>query len=137
MSTVLEEFVAPMFDVAEGYEACSTVISIGIVAWNAALEPDYRRAAFISSAIDAAMKDADIHERLRCKALIENLVVRKLQHFAEYRRPILAFHLNELDDGGFYLSVASAVVLILLALPRRILPEKLENWGDRRIQWAA
>ncbi len=109
MSTVLEDFVAPFIEQVEGFKAYSTLISMGVVAWNAALEPECRRAAFVSSAIDAAMKNAGLHERLTCRELIEHLIARKLRHFAKYRRPILAHQLDELEDGGFYLSVASAV----------------------------
>jgi hypothetical protein len=109
MSTVLEDFLAPWADSAENIEAYSTIISMGVVAWNAALEPAHWRAAFVSSAIDAAMKNASIQERLACREFIENLIVRKLEYFAEYHRPILAFQLDELDDGGWYLSVASGL----------------------------
>ena len=109
MSTVLEDFVAPLTDLAEDYEAHSKIISMGVVAWNAALEPAYRRTAFVSSMIDAAMNDATLQDRLTCRELIENLIARKLQHFANYRRPIISYHLDELDGGGLYLSVVSAV----------------------------
>jgi hypothetical protein len=109
MSTVLEEFVAPRSDAAEGFEAYSKVLSMGVVAWNAALQPEQQRAAFVSSAIEAAMNAASLHERLMCQELIDDLIARKLRYFARYHRPILAFHLEELDDGGLYLSVASAV----------------------------
>ena len=109
MSTVLESFVAPLLHQVDGYRAYSTLISMGVVAWNAALEPEYRRTAFVSSAIDAAMKNATLRERLEGRELIEGLIARKLQHFANYQRPILAYQLDELEDGVFYLSVASAL----------------------------
>ena len=109
MSTVLEDFVAPLTDLAEGYDALSKIFSMGLVAWNAALEPENRRGAFVSSAIDAALKDASIEDRLGYRKLIEALIARKLQLFANYRRPILSYHLAELEDGGLHLTVASAL----------------------------
>jgi hypothetical protein len=109
MSKVLESFVAPLLHQVDGYRAHSTLISMGVVAWNAALEPDYRRAAFVSSAIDAAMKHATLQERLEGRELIEGLIARKLQHFANYHRPIFGYQLDELEGGGFYLSVASGL----------------------------
>jgi hypothetical protein len=109
MSAVLEDFIAPLTELAEDYEAHSNIVSMGVVAWNAALEPEHRRAAFVGCMIDAAMNGATIEDRLTCRELIEDLIARKLQHFANYRRPILSYHLDKLEDGSLYLSVASAV----------------------------
>ncbi len=109
MSTVLEEFVEPLTDQVEGHKAYARAISMGIVAWNAALEPESRRAAFVSSAIDAALENPNDEDRLRCREVIEHLIARKLRCFAQYRRPILGYHLDELEDGGLFLSVISAV----------------------------
>lgn len=109
MSAVLEDFVEPLLDQANGYEACSKIFSMGTVAWNAALAPESRRAAMVNSAIDTAMEGASIGDRLGCMELINNLIARKLQHFADYHRPILSFQLNELPDGQYYLTVASEV----------------------------
>jgi hypothetical protein len=109
MSTVLEDFAAPWIDSAEDYETMLDIYSMAVVAWNAALLPEYRRAAFVASAIDEAMEDASIHDRLTCRQLIEELIARKLQHFVGIDRPILSFQLDQLEDGGFYLSVASGL----------------------------
>jgi hypothetical protein len=109
MSKVLEDFVEPLADPDLDYDGYEQLLSMAMVAWNAALEPEYRRAFFISSAIDAAMEHASIWERMACRELIEKLVSRKLEYFANFPRPILAFHLEELEDGKRHLSVVSAV----------------------------
>jgi hypothetical protein len=109
MSEVLQDFVAPWFDSDLDRAAYERLLSMATVAWNAALQPEYERASFISSMIDAAMSNASIQERLFCREFIEELVLHKLKHFAKYHRPILSFQLTELEDGGWYISVASAV----------------------------
>lgn len=108
MSEVLEHFVEPLADSVEGYDEYKELISIAVIAWNAALEPEYRRTALIGSTIDSVVKD--LQYRLTCRELIERLVARKLEHFAQYRRPILAFQLDVFEDGSFYLSVASTIL---------------------------
>lgn len=109
MSTVLEDFVEPWTDSTEDYETLAGILSVAIVAWNAALQPAYRREAFVDSAIDEAIQRASIHDRLACRQLIDELIARKLQHFEGIDRPIFSFHLDRLEDGGFYLSVVSGV----------------------------
>jgi hypothetical protein len=109
MSDVLQEFASPLIDETADGKTLRRVFSIAVLEWNAALEPVYSRSAFIASGIDGAMKNTEPWERLACRELIESLVARKLAHFARYQRPIMAFQLDELDDGGYYLSVASGV----------------------------
>jgi hypothetical protein len=106
----LQEFVEPLADSTADYDAYKRLIQMGVVAWNAALEPERGdRDAFIGAAIDESMADASLWERLACRAQIDKLVARKLQQFAGYHRPILAFHLEEVEDGGLHLSVASGI----------------------------
>lgn len=107
MSSVLEEFVAPWRDEVEGREEYSKLLSLGVVAWNAAMEPEERRAILLNSATAAATEGMSHEGRLACRKLIDHLIARKLRYFASCRRTILTYHLDDLPDGGLHLSVAS------------------------------
>jgi len=109
MSEVLQDFVAPLVNSVDGHAAYQRLFSVAQVAWNAALEPVYRREAIIADAIDEAMPGESQWARQECRELIDWLVARKLERFAKYQRPILSFQLDELDDGGYYLSVISGL----------------------------
>jgi len=109
MSEVLGDFVAPMADFGHDRAAYERLLSMGQVAWNVALEPEHRREAMIDDMIEAGLPWGSLWERQACRELVHRLVARKLESFAKYHRPILAFQLDELEDGGYYLSVASAV----------------------------
>jgi hypothetical protein len=109
MSEVLEDFVAPLADSADDRDAYERLYSLGLVAWNAALEPEHRRKAMIDDLLEELLRGADLWERHVCREIVDRLVTRKLESFAEYRRPILAFQFEDLEDGGYYLSVASGL----------------------------
>jgi hypothetical protein len=112
MSDVFEDFVGPMLDSAhdQGLVSCEQLFSMAQVAWNAALEPKCCRGAILSDAVNAAMPGAAFWVRQECREFLDCLVARKLERFANYDRPILAFHLDELEDGSLHLSVVSGVI---------------------------
>jgi hypothetical protein len=109
MSEVMGDFVAPMADPGRDRVAYERLLSLGQVAWNVALEPEHRREAMIDDMIEAGLPWGSPWELQACRDLVHRLVARKLESFAKYQRPILAFQLDELEDGGYYLSVASAL----------------------------
>ena len=109
MSEVLGDFVAPMADFGHDRAAYERLLSLGQVAWNVALEPEHRREAMIDDMIEAGLPRESLWERQACRELVHRLIARKLESFAKYQRPILAFQLDELEDGDYHLSVASAV----------------------------
>ena len=109
MSEVLGDFVAPLDDSGHDLAAYERLLSLGQIAWNAALQPEHRREAMIDDMIEKGLPGESPWERQACRELVHKLVARKLESFAKYQRPILAFQLDELEDGGYYLSVASGV----------------------------
>jgi hypothetical protein len=109
MSDVLSDFVAPYGDCWDDADSYRRLLTLGIVAWNAALQPPDRRQAMINDVIDNGLRTEGRHTREMCYDIVQELIARKLTDFAEYRRPILNFHLDDLGDGDFYLVVASEV----------------------------
>ncbi len=110
MSEVLQDFVAPLWDSACDREACEHILMLGIVAWDAALQPQRGREAMINDMIEKGMSAASPSERQACSDTVHWLVARKLKLFAAYQRPIFSFQLDELEDGGYHLSVVSGLV---------------------------
>ena len=110
MSDVLKDFVRPLAGSADGRDTYERLLWLGMVAWNAALLPEYRRAEMIDDLMEQGMRWESAWERQACCETVDRLVARKLERFAGYQRPILAFQLDELGDGDYYLSVASGLV---------------------------
>lgn len=108
MSDVLEDLVEPYREMAVDAESFRKLLSLGVAAWNAALLPEDRRWSMIDELIDAAMPAADERDRAGALAIIQSLVRRKLEHFAENRRMIYSFELTDRGDD-FHLAVASTL----------------------------
>jgi hypothetical protein len=111
MSTVLEDFMAPLIECANGWAEYERLFRLGQLAWNVALAPQAAHEGMIDEAVREAMPDASFWAQQECRELLNWLVARKLKSFARYERPILGFQLDELEDGGFYLSVMSGLVM--------------------------
>jgi hypothetical protein len=108
MSEVLEDFIEPYKDSAPTEDKMRNLLTLGILAWNAALMPEPKRQAFIDEMIEAGFTRANAADRALARDLVEIMVRRKLEHFAANRRAIVSF---ELTDRGydFHLSVASTL----------------------------
>lgn len=111
MSTVLEDFVDPYVDDTDGDIECyRLLLSTALVAWNAALQNEPQRRKFVDDTLNAGLRTANADARNVARKFIEVLIDRKLRHFSEYERPILNCHVEEQDDGSWYLQVMSALV---------------------------
>ena len=108
MSVVLEDFVEPFRGFADTEDAFRKLLSLALVGWNAALLPEDRRRAMIDEMIEAAFSRASEADRAQARELIEALVRRKEQHFAENRRAIVSFELTDRGDD-YHLAVASTL----------------------------
>jgi hypothetical protein len=102
MSDVLEEFIAPFYPLAGEQKEFLTLLGIAVAAWNVALFPAQEREAQIQGLLQAL--DPEVREDTR--AVIYDLVRRKEEHFARYRRAILDYEVT--DTGAeYHLVVAS------------------------------
>ena len=78
------------------------------VAWNVALAPEASRRGMLDRALRAGLgvvseKDLDV-----AREIVEEMIQRKLMHFAENRRMIISFDLHD-TGSGLHLSVASTL----------------------------
>jgi len=110
MSKVLEEFVEPWNNSTLDGEDYNRLLMMGLIAWNAALEPEYRRPVYIQDMIVHSFPDAGPLDRRGIEKTVYLLLKRKMMCYASHRRPIFGFQLEELCDGGFHLTVMSGIV---------------------------
>lgn len=108
MSDVLEEFLEPFEHLAKGEEAYSRLLTLAVLAWNAALTPEGRQQEMVDECFRKAMGGVSEEMQAVGKELVAQLIARKRRDFAEYRRPILDFKLTDLGDS-YHLTVVSLV----------------------------
>jgi len=108
MSEVLEEFIEPYRDGADTDDAYEKLMMLGVLAWNAALLPADQRKAMVDETIAAGFSRASRSDQALAREVVETLIRRKLEHFAENQRAIISFKLTNTGDG-LHLSVASTL----------------------------
>jgi hypothetical protein len=110
MSEVLEDFVEPFRDLVgtETLEDFRKLITMGAAAWNLSLLPEVERGEMLDSLVTRALAESSDEDPEAFRAIIETLVIRKLTFFANNRRPILNFTVED-RGNDFYLLVASGV----------------------------
>ena len=109
MSEVLEDFVEPLADEVEGLEAYRRLLCLAQIAWNAALHGEPYRGDMVNELLSAALPGATAEVLSFGRSIVESLIARKEQHFADLRRPIIGFEVFDTGDG-WHLNVASLVV---------------------------
>ncbi len=106
MSGVLLEFIEPYVKFADTDEAYRKLVTIAIVAWNAALLSPEKREEMINNLVKG-MK-MGFWERRDFRRIMGMMIKRKLEHFAENNRLIVNYELQDLGDQ-IHLSVASTL----------------------------
>jgi hypothetical protein len=104
MSAVLLDFIAPYAEQWETEEELRKLLSLAVVAWNAALVSGSHRRAFIESVLEVV--PPRVHQEMR--ALLEEMIRRKEHHFASHQRMIVDFHVTMTREGP-HVSVASTL----------------------------
>jgi hypothetical protein len=104
MSEVLSEFIEPYERMAKTEDAYNRLLSVAVVAWNAALLPDRQRHELITTMINAA-KTPDADE---AKLVIQELISRKDKYFPDIKRFIISYELTMTREGP-HISVASTL----------------------------
>jgi hypothetical protein len=114
MSEVLEAFVEPYLDFARNQSQREKLFGIAMIAWNLALIPGGDRPSLINKMIKAGIKSNDLLAQQDTREIINEMIVRKQNFFANNKRYIIDF---QLQDAGkqFHLSVASTLSNPLVA----------------------
>lgn len=109
MSDVLDRFVRPFDHLVDGEDDYRRLLTLGVLAWNAALQPEREQQEMVDDVLRKALREESEGVQAASKQLVGQLIERKRRYFAEYRRPILDFKLTDLGDH-YHLAVISALV---------------------------
>jgi hypothetical protein len=107
MSAVLQKFVEPDMEMATDEQGYRTVLTLGMVAWNAALLPEDLRISGLDDSFRKHRVRGARQELLR--GILQELINRKQAFFSTSRRSIVDFVLTNTGDG-YYLNVVSMLL---------------------------
>jgi hypothetical protein len=106
MSDVLESFVEPWMTSATTTDAFRRLLTLGMAAWNAALLPADKQAAFIDDlAVNGRVPAAG---RPMFRSIIQEMIDRKQAFFSQNTRAIVSMELMDSGDEP-YLTVGSTL----------------------------
>jgi hypothetical protein len=108
MSEVLETFVEPYLDFADSRADREKLFTIAVAAWNLTFMPEEKRSAIIKEMIAVGVDKKDMLAQQDMRAILNEMIARKLTLFSDNQRLIINFQLQELKDT-FHLSVASTL----------------------------
>ena len=109
MSEVLEEFVEPYLDSTRNFSQREKLFSIAAIVWNIALMPEKERQQMVDQVIEQGMRGNDPLARQDAREIIDGLIARKQTFFADNKRYIIDFQLQDMGQT-FHLSVASTLM---------------------------
>jgi len=104
MSEVLLEFVEPYSEEWRTAEEVKKLLSVALVAWNAALYSGSKREQLIQQILEVVPPEV----RSEMRAIIEKMIQRKVSHFASNRRMIVDYKVTMTREGP-HLSVVSTL----------------------------
>jgi hypothetical protein len=102
MSEVLQDFVKPYVQLSETESNLRRLFDLGMMAWNASLLSLAQRKKTLQDTVKAFPPEA----RDDLRGVLETLIQRKLEHFADNRRQIIDFDLS-MEAAGPCLKVMS------------------------------
>jgi len=109
ISAVFAEFIDPFTEYATTQAGYIKLIGLGVSAWNAALLPENERQKMMNGVVQDVFRNMTDAQRTDINALLDSLVQRKTQFFADDHRYILSYHLE--DTGtGYQLMMVSTVM---------------------------
>jgi hypothetical protein len=104
MSEVLLEFVEPYSGQWRTEEEFKKLLTVAVIAWNAALHSGSQRDEFIQDMVRAVPPEV----RPDMRAIIEEMIQRKVSRFASNKRMIIDYRLTT-TQAGPHLSVISTL----------------------------
>jgi hypothetical protein len=108
ISAVFSEFLEPFRHYATNNAAYIKLVGLGVSAWNTALLPEDAQFEFINKIMPTLFTDMTEAQRADMYSLIGSMVQRKRQFFADDRRYIIQFHIDDAGNG-YKLMMASTL----------------------------
>ena len=106
MSEVIIDFIEPYVEYAETYEAYQKLVMVAIVAWNTTLLPEKEQKPMVKKMLKSLSLPRSVLRDM--KGIMEELIERKNEHFAEHTRVTMDYQVTE-TRHGYHLSVASTL----------------------------
>lgn len=103
MSDVLWEFITPYYDERFSQDQTEKLLTLGIMAWNTSFLDETERLAEIRRFAETIGESPAV-----MRTLLEPLIRDKLQHFPDYDRKFINFHLKDLGKR-VHLSVVTTL----------------------------
>lgn len=114
MSEMLEAFVQPYLDLAPSLSQRQNLLNLAVIAWNLGLMPENEWPSTLDYLLQDISKDDDPFFYQEIRSFMNDLITRKQELFAEHKRYIVNFELQDAGDY-FQLSVASTLSNPLVA----------------------
>ncbi len=108
MSEVLEDLIEPYRELAVDERSFRMLLNMGMLAWNVSELPEQEREPTIDRLLSESMFGVHPEDWLPAKVLVQSLVRRKLEFFADNHRLIYSYQLTDRGDD-YHLSVASTL----------------------------
>jgi hypothetical protein len=109
MSEVLEEFVDPYLDFARTRQQRRKLFEVAVLAWNLTLLPEDSQQQMVEKIIEEGITGRDPLARQDTRQILNEMMERKEQLFADNKRYIVNFNLQDTGQT-FHLSVASTLM---------------------------
>lgn len=106
MSEVLEDFIKPYLEAIDGYKRQRSFITVAVIAWNLAILPEAARQPVKDGLQSQLDQDGLPADQEFLDTLLDELMERKFQYFADNHRLIMDFQFEDAGDQ-YHLSVAS------------------------------
>lgn len=108
MSDVLERFVEPYEDDEMTLHHRRNLLGIAVIAWNLALLPQAERKGMMKKLMREVLRGDDPLLQREARSIVENMIARKEQLFADNQRYIVSYDLKDMGTE-FHLTVASTL----------------------------
>ncbi len=111
MSEVLVDFAEPLLEAADDNLSAEVAITISALVWNLTFMPENKREDEILKMIPIVSPTDDINDLIMTKSIINMLIVRKEEFFADNKKYILDYEISFAGNKGLNLSVASTLIV--------------------------
>ena len=107
LSDTLPAFAEPALETTTGGESFRSALTLAVLAWNISLLPESKQQTILETRLEPLMTLYQGRDHDTVRQIVEMLVQRRLQKYADQRRFILGFELDEATDPPM-LSVTSS-----------------------------
>jgi len=111
MSEVLRDFVSPYADIPKSKKELQSLFGMAVSAWDLSFLPEKEIKTTLDQIFTQAYnpRNVDVEEHKIGRAMLEEMIDRKLKYFADEHRQVEDFQVEYISRGEYFLSVASSI----------------------------